>query len=90
MIDDGLEGSAHFEFGPNGVVRTWMDPKEKGAWSKDGVYKVDGDTLRMRHETASEWTSARILVMTTDSLVIEEVPEKGCLCTSRLHRADKH
>lgn len=90
MIDDGFEGTAHFEFSPGGVVRTWMDPKEEGAWSKDGMYQVDGDTLRVKHETASEWTSAWIVTMTRDSLVLEETPEKGCLCTSRLYRTKQH
>ncbi len=86
MIDDGFQGTTHFQFGANGVVQTWMDPKEEGAWSKDGVYQVNGDTLRVRHETASDWTSARIVSMSADSMILEETPERGCECTTRLYR----
>lgn len=86
-IDDGYEGELHFEFWRDGTYRTWMDPKVEGAWGVNGVYRVEKDSLFFKKDNLdSTWLGARILLMTQDSLMIEESPEKGCICTSRLHR----
>lgn len=87
MIDDGLEGELHFMFRRDGTFRTWMDPKEEGAWGVNGVYRVEGDSLIWKHDFVnSTWGGARIILMTKDSMMLEESPEKGCICTSHLRR----
>jgi len=86
MTDDGVEGEVHFEFWRDGTFQTWMDPKEEGAWGMDGEYRVEGDTLKVKHQAARTWNNARILMMTADSIVYEEVPRNGCICTSWIHR----
>lgn len=86
-IDDGYEGELHLEFWRDGTYRTWMDPEVEGAWAVNGVYRLEGDSLRFRKDGLdSTWLGASILLMTQDSMVIEESPEKGCICTSHLHR----
>jgi hypothetical protein len=87
MIDDGLDGELHFEFRRDGTFRTWMDPNVEGAWGVNGVYRVESDSLIWKHDLVnSTWGGARILMMTKDSIVFEESPEKGCICTSHLRR----
>ena len=86
-IDDGQEGELHFEFWRDGSYRTWMDPKVEGAWGVNGAYRVEMDSLFFKKDLLdSTWLGARVLLMTQDSLVVEESPEKGCICTSHLHR----
>jgi len=90
MIDDGLEGDLHFSFARDGSFRTWMDPKVEGAWGVNGEYRIEGDSLIWKHDVVnSTWSGARLLVMTPDSMVWEESPEKGCICTSRLQRQSR-
>jgi hypothetical protein len=63
-----------------------MDPKSDHAWGMKGVFRVEGDSLTWKHHASTIWSSARILMMSPDSMVIEESPEKGCICTSHLRR----
>ncbi|GEM_PF-2536979 len=90
-IDDRQEGELHFEFRRDGSFRTWMDPKVEGAWGVNGVYQITGDSLLWKHDVGgSTWDGAKILLMTPDSLVLEETPETGCVCASHLHRENEH